>query len=285
MLTILRLPGAGRIERLPMESIRLRLLTVMAAASFVNAQTPAPTTPAPAKPAAEAPKQAPTTLKKVNYVRPISAGGTFGFLALVPVGEGSFVSATNVLSRNDETKSKGSPIGFGGLVQVALPKKFAVAATYMIHASKLETTKNTIEGIDNPFTTADERKISDVKENSSIKYRDFGILIRRYDKDHTKQGVRVFVEGGPSFRAVQSIRTTRTTTILGVSTNDNKPIDKKVQNLTRGWTGGIGVQYNDDFGFRVVPEFRYTRWMDKTFDKDSYNSRKNQFEVILSITF
>lgn len=270
-----------------MESIRLRLFTVIAAASFASAQTPAPTTPAPAKPAADAPKpaQTQTTLKKVHYVRPISAGGTFGFLALVPVGDGEFASATNVLSRDDETKSKGSPIGFGGVVQVALPKKFAVAATYMIHASKLETTKNTIEGIDNPFTTADERKITDTKENSSIKYRDFGILVRRYDKDHTKQGVRVFVEGGPSFRAVQSIRTTRTTTIAGVDTIDNKSIDKNVQNLTRGWTGGIGVQYNDDFGFRVVPEFRYTRWMEKTFDKDSYNSRKNQFEVILSITF
>ncbi len=272
-----------------MESIRLRLLTVIAAASLVSAQTPAPTTPAPAKPAdapkADAPKQEQTTLKKVNYVRKISAGGTFGFLALVPVGDGEFASATNVLQRTDETKSKGSPIGFGGVVQVALPKKFAVAATYMIHASKLESTKNMIEGTDNPFTTADERKITDTKENSSIKYRDFGILVRRYDKDHTKQGVRVFVEGGPSFRAVQSIRTTRTTTIAGVDTIDNKPIDKKVQNLTRGWTGGIGVQYNDDFGFRVVPEFRYTRWMEKTFDKDSYNSRKNQFEVILSITF
>lgn len=267
-----------------MESIRLRLFTVIAAASLSSAQTPAPTTPAPAKPAADAPKQEQTTLKKVNYVRKISAGGSFGFLALVPVGDGTFGSSTNVLSRSDETKSKGSPIGFGGLVQVALPKKFAVAATYMIHASKLETTKNTIEGIDNPFTTVDERKITDAKENSSIKYRDFGILVRRYDKDHTKQGVRVFVEGGPTFRAVQSIRTTRTTTIAGDTKTDNKPINKAV-NLTRGYTGGIGVQYNDDFGFRVVPEFRYTRWIEKTFNTDSYNSRKNQFEVILSITF
>jgi hypothetical protein len=41
----------------------------------------------------------------------------------------------------------------------------------------------------------------------------------------------------------------------------------------------------DDFGVKLVPEFRYTRWIQPTFDTLSTFSRKNQFEAIVSITF
>lgn len=260
--------------------IRQGLLPFAAASIVVIAQTPAP-----AKPEVSSSKSEPTVLKKENFVRKISVGASLGALVLVPVGDGEFAQApTSTLSITSNTKTKGNMLGWGGVVQVALPKKMALAGTFMIHGSKLETDRTTIDGVDNPFTTADERKITDFKENSSIRYHDYGLLFRRYDKDHTARGVRVFVQGGGAFRKVNQIRTTRTATIAGNTTTDNAPIPQK-SNLTRGFTGGLGVQYNDDFGFRVVPEFRYTRWLDKTFDNQSYNSRKNQFEAILSITF
>jgi hypothetical protein len=55
--------------------------------------------------------------------------------------------------------------------------------------------------------------------------------------------------------------------------------------MGRGLTGGIGAQFVDDFGVKLVPEFRYTRWIQPTFDTLSTFSRKNQFEAIVSITF
>jgi hypothetical protein len=53
----------------------------------------------------------------------------------------------------------------------------------------------------------------------------------------------------------------------------------------RGMAIGAGVQIQDDVGFKLEIEFRYTRWFRRTFETDVVNSRKHQAEVLLGLTF
>jgi len=52
-----------------------------------------------------------------------------------------------------------------------------------------------------------------------------------------------------------------------------------------GVVAGVGVQFDDEFGIHVVPEVRYTRWINPTFDNLSTNTQRNQVEAAISLTF
>jgi hypothetical protein len=159
-----------------------------------------------------------------------------------------------------------------------------VAGSFLIHRSFHKTTSDSYSGIDNPNTPLDDRIRTTINSESNVRYWDYALLFRRYGKNHNVAGHRWFVEGGPSFRRVYKISTTRQTTVGAVETNDTLPIapDRRV---ARGLTGGVGAQFVDDFGVRLVPEFRFTRWNQVNFDNQGLTSRKNQFEAIVSITF
>jgi hypothetical protein len=49
--------------------------------------------------------------------------------------------------------------------------------------------------------------------------------------------------------------------------------------------GGAGVQLIDPVGIRVVPEVRYTRWLNPLIDDYTAHSQRNQVEGSLSLTF
>ena len=44
-------------------------------------------------------------------------------------------------------------------------------------------------------------------------------------------------------------------------------------------------QFVDEFGIHVVPEVRYTRWINPTFDNLTTSSQRNQVEAAISLTF
>ena len=48
---------------------------------------------------------------------------------------------------------------------------------------------------------------------------------------------------------------------------------------------GSGLRFVDDFGIKVEPELRYTRWFGRTFNSESTRSSENQIEVNLAFTF
>lgn len=225
-----------------------------------------------------------SVLKKRSFVRPISVGVTLSVLAQTPLQNGDFGDDKTGFSQTASTAAGGYRVGFGGLVQVRLPRKFAFAASVLQHKSQHSRTIDTYEGTDNPNTPLDDRKHTTIDETSIVKYWDYTFLLRRYTKDHFQSGHRAFFEGGINIRDARSIRSERETTLGATTTPDNKPIvpDRK---MGRGLVGGVGAQFVDDFGVKLVPEFRYTRWIQPTFDNLSTQSRKNQFEAIVSITF
>lgn len=251
------------------------------------AQTPEPAKAEPAKPSAaqspNVPRSESTDLKKKSYVKPFSVGVTLAVLGQVPIQEGGFSDGSATQTRDSITGPGGYRIGFGANAQVRLPRKFAVVGSIIQHKSSHSSTLDQYDGIDNPNTPLDDRKHTTIDETSIVKYWDYTFMLRRYTKDHKAAGHRAFFEGGMNFRNVRNIRTERETTIVD-TVADTKPIVPS-RTMGRGLTGGIGAQFVDDFGVKLVPEFRYTRWIQPTFDTLSTFSRKNQFEAIVSITF
>jgi hypothetical protein len=251
------------------------------------AQTPEPAKTEPAKPSAaqspNAPRTESTDLKKKAYVRPFSGGITLAVLGQTPIQDGGFSDSATNQTRDSSTAGGGYRIGFGANVQVRLPRKFAVVGSVIQHKSSHSSTLDQYDGIDNPNTPLDDRKHTTIDETSIVKYWDYTVMLRRYTKDHFAAGHRAFFEGGMNFRNVKSVRTARETTIVE-TVADAKPI-VPTRTMGRGLTGGVGAQFVDDFGVKLVPEFRYTRWIQPSFDSLSTQSRKNQFEAIVSITF
>ncbi len=259
----------------------LTLPALLVAGLYGQATPPAP---AAAKPSQTGSSSVSTDLKKRAYVRPISVGVTLGVLGQTPLQNGDYFEDRTGYSADAVTIAGGYRIGFGGVAQVRLPRKFAFAASIMQYKSSHAKTLDTYEGIDNPNTPLDDRKHTTIDENSIVKYWDYSFMLRRYTKDHFAPGHRAFFGGGFNFRDVRNIRTARETTLGADTITDTKPI-APTRDMGRGIMGAVGAQFVDDFGVKLVPEFRYTRWLQPTFDGQSTLSRKNQFEAIVSITF
>lgn len=244
----------------------------------------APPTPAPAKPAQTGSPSVSTDLKRRAFVKPVSVGATLSVLGQVPMTNGEFFDSKTAFLETATTGVGGYRIGWGGNVQVRLPGKFAVAGSLLLHKSAHGSTIDTYVGTDNPNTPLDDRLHTTIEESSIVNYWDYTFLLRRYTKDHFAPGHRAFYGGGFNFRDVRKVRSERETTLGATTTSDTKPI-VPTRDMGRGITGSVGAQFMDDFGVKLVPEFRFTRWLQPAFDTKSQLSRKNQFEAIVSITF
>lgn len=289
-----RTPGTAYTSRIEIMSFLRRGLSSLPVQAILvaglygqAAQTPPPAKPStsqapdPAKPAA--PRVESTDLKKKAYVRPFSGGVTLAVLGQTPIQDGGFSDGSTNQTRDASTAGGGYRVGFGANVQVRLPRKFAVVGSVIQHKSGHSTTLDQYDGVDNPNTPLDDRKHTTIDETSIVKYWDYTVMLRRFTKDHFAAGHRAFFEGGFNFRNVRNVRTERETTIVE-TVADTKPI-VPTRTMGRGIVGGVGAQFVDDFGVKLVPEFRYTRWLQPTFSDLSTQSRKNQFEAIVSITF
>jgi hypothetical protein len=246
--------------------------------------TPVPATPAPAKPAQTGSPSVSTDLKKRAYVKRFSVGVTLSVLGQVPILNGGFEEERSGYLQLATTGAGGYRIGYGGNVQLRLPRKFAILGSFLVHKSGHGSTIDTYVGTDNPNTPLDDRTHTTIDESSIVNYWDYTFLLRRYTKDHDAPGHRAFFGGGFNFRDIRHIRTERETTLGATTTPDTAPI-VPTRDMGRGITGAVGAQFVDDFGVKLVPEFRYTRWISPNFDSGSTKSRKNQFEAIVSITF
>lgn len=251
----------------------------------VQAQTPAPAqAPQAAAPPAATP---PATQAGAVYVRRFSAGGMLSVMGLpgIPGRTVDQTVSTNV-KVNSTTDADKRLFGGGVVVQFALTNRFAVTSDFLIRKASFKTTDITYEGVDDSSTTADERKKTTKESKSRATFSDIPILLRYYNKDRTKPGRRRFFEGGVTFRKVHGIHSFgQTTTSDGkVVCCDETPITPANKWLT-GFTAGFGYQFIDDMKIRFIPEVRYTRWMGRTFDTLSTQSRVDQIEGTISITF
>lgn len=221
------------------------------------------------------------------YVRRFSVGISVPVLVFYPVKNGMLQQNVNsTLQVNSSTTATAHRLGGGALVQLAMPKQLAVVGAVSLRRVAFTSTKDTFTGVDNPNTPQDERKRTTDNESTKARLWDLTVMMRRYNKEHWEKGRRWFFEGGGTVRRAGSIRTSvATTTPTGDIVCCDATPHGVAHQLARGLVAGAGLQFTDEIGVRFVPEFRYTRWMNRTFDNLSTRSRRDQFEAVISFTF
>ena len=123
-------------------------------------------------------------------------------------------------------------------------------------------------------------------DNTNSRLIDIPVLVRYYGTPKRPRSPRWFLEAGGTYRTVSDIRTSLLSTDAeGNVTCCTNTADVAKNHTTVGAVVGAGIQFIDEFGIHVVPEFRFTRWKAPVFESLSTTGRLNQIEVDLSITF
>ncbi|MBL0159559.1 MAG: PorT family protein [Bryobacterales bacterium] len=278
-------------------TISVSLLALSLGAAALSAQTatqepsqaPAPpvVTPAPAASAADKPLVPLAAAQSPAYVRRFSGGLTASFTPWDLMKGGDFSGV--VFPGPRDVISQAGPnskwYAAGVAIQVTVTNRFAVAVNAIVRQAGFAMSSNVIEGVDLPNTATDERKYFIETEDTHAYYMDLPLLVRYYGKSHRKEGKRWFVEAGGTMRHVWNVKTSITTeTIDGVTCCTNTPTRPHKQNAL-GATVGAGMHFADDFGIRIIPEVRYTRWLNETFQKYGAHSRRDQVEIMITIGF
>lgn len=243
--------------------------------------------PAPQQPPEPPPGTPPIFLEERAYVRRFTVGATVSLtpLNLFPKENiGQKVEGTTPIEFNSAVDPKSNRAGFAVFLQYALNERWAVAFHPTYRPMAFHAFIQRYEGVDNSSTFLDERARYDINEDTKGRFIDIPILARYFTKDRHEGGGRWFLEGGPTMRLAQQVRTARDTVPpVGARFQDSIPIEYKKNTL--GATVGIGGQLIDDFGIRTLPEVRYTYWFNKPFDSIHGRTRGGQLEILFTLSF
>lgn len=270
-------------------------LVALLAASVLFAQNPPQAPPAAdpkpvadSKPVAD-PKPTegdrPAADKGPAYVRRISAGVTVLASPMQLMKDGETKQSFTALDIDNKTDITKRYMYFGAFVQAAVTEKFAAVVSGRLRPVKFVATTTTFEGFDRPNTIQDERRITTKVNDTRAKFWDFTFMLRRYGKDRHEEGNRWFAEIGPSFRKVRNIKSSTETTLGGNKTCCDTAPHPVANKLAKGMSAGVGAQFTDEFGIKLVPEVRYTRWFGRSFDLLTARTRADQVDIALSFTF
>lgn len=253
------------------------------------AQPPAPpvVAPAPAASDAEKPLAPLAASQSPASVRRFSAGLTASFLPWDLMKGGDFAGV--VLPGPLDIRSSSGPnskwYSGGVAIQVTLTNRFALAVSALVRQAGFKVVSDVIQGTDLATTTADDRKFYLLSEDTHAYYMDLPVLMRLYSKSHKKDGKRWFVEAGGTVRHVWNVKTSITTeNAAGSTCCINTPTRPHKQNAL-GATAGVGMHFVDDFGIRIIPGVRYTRWFNETFQRYGARSRRDQVEIMVTFGF
>jgi hypothetical protein len=219
-------------------------------------------------------------------VRRFSLGATASFLPLPLMGDRDVNQSfpEGPLEVTATASSLANWASGGAAVQVALSERWALGLQFLLRGSGYELTTVNLVGTDDPDTVADERTTTTITEQTRARYLDVPVLLRRYNKSRYSPGIRWFFQAGAAARSVHNIRTSVETVKGTERTSDDTPARPAHRNVL-GVVAGGGLHLVDDFGFRVIPEVRYTRWFGTTFDSLSAYSRRDQVEVVFTLGF
>jgi len=225
-----------------------------------------------------------------TFVRRFSAGATLSVLglSLVPGGSNTVTNSSTVNTMY-QTSNASSRIGYGIIAQVMLTEHFGIAFEPVLRrfGYQMTTTVTTsvpavVSGVVTSVTTS-----TILHEDTRARLIDVPAMVRYYAHGrHDPPGAHWFFEGGGAWRKPESIRTstdfTNASSVLSCCTNT--PTAPAHPN-SYGIVAGVGVQLTDAFGIRVVPEVRYTRWMNPAFHAFTTTTQQNEVSVGFSITF
>ena len=224
-----------------------------------------------------------------TFVRRFSGGATLSVLGLSPIpGANSTVNNSSAVTTVYKTTGASERIGYGVTAQVAVTDHFAIAVGgllrrigYQLDTTITTTTPTIVDGVETTTTNS-----IGTHEDTRARLIDIPALVRYYHRGRHEPGPRWFVEGGGAWRDATGIRTSLSSTdidsVLHCCTNTPA---QPAHGNARGIVAGAGLQLIDTFGIRVVPEVRYTRWMNPIFEALTTDTRRNEIAAGFSLSF
>jgi hypothetical protein len=196
-------------------------------------------------------------------------------------------SGTNPeITDNITSQSIHKPIVPGAFAEIRIKKRFFAVVEGEYHlGGGYDQTSNLVSSIANGADT-----FINIIENTRVRYLDVPVMVRWYNKGSHDGRYKFFADLGGTWRD-----TLHVTTVQYISTaNDANSNTTSVTSGTPavplhksviGYTAGLGFRATDDFGIKLQPEVRYTRWAERVWGTNPYNSKADQLEVSLSIVF
>lgn len=174
--------------------------------------------------------------------------------------------------------------GYGITAEYQITSSFGIAADLLFHQVRYEMLNNIRTGVRNPNSTVDNRRVIQIREKTRAQFFDLPVIVRWRPTDEYGDPARWFLGLGPTVRQARNVRSSweQTQPII-----DN-PITSGVAPHTRhiyGATVAAGITAKDDFGIRITPEVRYTRWVGQSFSNFAARTNRHQLQILLGITF
>ncbi|HUA22401.1 MAG TPA: hypothetical protein VMB25_26830 [Bryobacteraceae bacterium] len=221
--------------------------------------------------------------------RRITGGATLTFLGLPMIGGSTTtVNNTSEISTQYQTSGASERLGYGLTVQGRITEHFYVDVSallqhigYQLTTTVATTTTQVLNGTTYPSTTT-----TSTHEDTRARVIDIPLLVRYYGTPKRPRSPRWFVELGGAWRTANNIRTSiDSTDVNGNLTCCTFTPAVPQHRSTIGEVAGAGITFTDEFGIKVTPEVRYTRWIDEIFDNQSTRTSRNQLEAGISLTF
>jgi hypothetical protein len=218
-----------------------------------------------------------------------SGGVIVSFLGLSLInGSTSTVNNTSAISTQYQTKNASGRIGYGLTFQARITDHFYVDLSalvrrigYQLNTTVSTTTTNVLNGVSFPVTTS-----TSTHEDTRARLIDVPLLVRYYGSGKRPDSPRWFLEAGGAWRISNNIRTSLDSTdASGTLTCCTFTPTVPQHRSAIGTVAGAGIQLVDEFGIHVVPEVRYTRWVNPIFSNLTTKTDQNQVEASVSLTF
>jgi hypothetical protein len=187
--------------------------------------------------------------------------------------------------KNESTVKR---VGGGVALFFDLNERFAIGTNVIYHRIGYDRTKTRESTVSAATGTTTETEI----EKTKAAYWDIPVLTRIRLAEIRPLRTRVFFTGGANTRLTRGIDTlidAQPVTLPGGGTTGASDTYRTPAvpdaRTTFGPVVGGGFQWQDDTGLRLTPEFRYTRWFNRTWDRGPTRSAGGQIEFVLSLTF
>jgi hypothetical protein len=226
---------------------------------------------------AQAPEDA---APRQSFLRRFSIGGRLSVLGKALMNDADYSTSTTspALSTTIKTISKAQRVGGGATASFEVRPWLSIGADLICRNTGYERTSSWVAGTTTTTTTSEV-------ENTRGRYWDVPVLARVYVREEGVSVMRPFITAGGAYRRVAKIHTLKEFTHSnGALDTYLTPVAPAHRALT-GFVVGAGLQLEDELGFKYTPEFRYTRWPQRTFDNNPTVSGKNQIEFVFGFTF
>jgi hypothetical protein len=216
-------------------------------------------------------------------------GATLSVLGFSTIsGHTETVATSTSVSTDYTTSGASSRIGYGLTLQAGVTDHFAIAAGVYLRkigyqfTTSINTTTNVVEG----GTVVPTVTTTSTHDDTRGRLLDVPAMLRYFGKSRHKPGARWFAEAGAAWRDGSNFRTSEDSTdATGVITCCTSIPTVPQHRSAFGYLVGAGLQFIDPFGIRVVPEVRYTRWVDQIFSNLSTHTQANQLEANFTLSF